>query len=303
MLSLKLTGSLTDCPRKQLALLYHLANHADKHYQKISIPKPNGGCRTLMVPDSLLKYVQTQILHQVLESQSISPYACAYKKGVRLSQNALPHQQKKILLKLDIQDFFGSITYISVYQHGFRQELFPASVRTLLAHLCCYKDTLPQGAPASPYLSNLVMKPFDEYMGKWCEERSVSYTRYCDDMTFSGDFQPHILIKKAEAFLNRLGFQLKDEKTHIYTQKNRQEVTGIVVNEKLQTPRHYRRQIRQECYYIKKFGIQEHLKHINYPGKKEKYLESLLGKILYVLQINPQDEEFLRLKQEFADFK
>ena len=98
----------------------------------------------------------------------VSSYSCAYQKGSSLSQNAAPHKGQKLLLKLDIHDFFGSISYISVYQHGFPCERIPDPVRTLLAHLCCYKDMLPQAQPASPYLSNLVMKPFDEYMGNWC---------------------------------------------------------------------------------------------------------------------------------------
>lgn len=296
LLSLKLTGNLTAVPQKQYALLYGLANHIESHYTEITIPKKNGGTRTLMIPDNLLKYVQKQILKQVLMQIPVSCYACAYKRGISLKDNALPHQNQKLILKLDIQDFFGSITYISVYQHAFPPELFPPSVRALMTHLCCFRDTLPQGAPASPYISNLVMKPFDEYMGKWCKERGISYTRYCDDMTFSGDFSPQSVIRKTQGFLHRLGFQLNQNKTRIFSQKYRQEVTGIVVNEKIQVSKNYRRKLRQECYYIKKFGIEQHLKQIGYTDKKETYLQQLFGRIEYVLQVNPYDREFLELK-------
>lgn len=297
LLSLHLTENLTHTPTAEMALLYALANHADEHYEKISIPKRNGTKRILHAPDSVLKYVQTQILRQVLREFLVSGYACAYQKGISLRSNAFPHQAQKLVLKLDIQDFFDSISYISVYQHGFPCERIPDSVRTLLAHLCCYKDRLPQGAPTSPYLSNLVMKPFDEYMGNWCRVREIAYTRYCDDMTFSGDFHPKEVLKKAEGFLNRLGFELNHKKTRICSQKNRQEITGIVANEKLQVPKNYRRRLRQECYYIRKFGLENHLSHIEYTGDKQKYLQRLLCKIQYVLQINPEDGEFCEWKR------
>lgn len=303
LLSLHLTGTLTHSPKAELALLYGLANHAEEHYERVLLPKKDGSKRILHVPDSVLKHVQKQILRQVLMEIPVSSYSCAYQKGSSLSQNAAPHKGQKLLLKLDIHDFFGSISYISVYQHGFPCERIPDPVRTLLAHLCCYKDMLPQGAPASPYLSNLVMKPFDEYMGNWCRERAIAYTRYCDDLTFSGDFNPKEVYRKAKGFLNRLGFEVNSRKTHIISQKNRQEVTGITVNEKLQVPKNYRRQLRQECYYIQKFGLENHLKQTGCQDSSAKYLQRLLGKIEYVLQVNPEDMEFQELKKRMKVYR
>lgn len=148
LLSLGLTGKLNLPEEKQLSLLYGLSNHAEEHYQKVQIPKRNGTWRTLYVPDSLLKYIQKQILHKILMQFPVSSCASAYKKGCVLKENAAPHSGKPIVLKMDIWDFFGNITFISVYQHAFPGELFPPSVRTLLTHLCCYKDFLPPGAAA-----------------------------------------------------------------------------------------------------------------------------------------------------------
>ena len=204
LLSLNLTGNLNLTKEKQLSLLYGLSNHTEEHYQKIQIPKRNGAWRTLYVPDSLLKYVQKQILHKVLTQLPVSYCASAYKKGCSLKENAAPHTGKSIVLKLDILDFFGNITYISVYQHAFPGELFPPPVRTLLAHLCCYRDFLPQGAPTSPYISNLVLFPFDRYMERWCKNQNITYTRYCDDLTFSGSFEPETVIRKVSSFLLRM---------------------------------------------------------------------------------------------------
>ena len=292
LLSLNLTGNLNLTKEKQLSLLYGLSNHTEEHYQKIQIPKRNGAWRTLYVPDSLLKYVQKQILHKVLTQLPVSYCASAYKKGCSLKENAAPHTGKSIVLKLDILDFFGNITYISVYQHAFPGELFSPPVRTLLAHLCCYRDFLPQGAPTSPYISNLVLFPFDRYMERWCKNQNITYTRYCDDLTFSGSFEPEAVIRKVSSFLLRMGFEINPKKMKICPQGQRQIITGIVVNEKTQVPKTYRRNLRQEIYYIEKFGLSEHLAHIHLDLTPEKYLEHLKGKLRYVLQINPQDREF-----------
>ena len=292
LLSLNLTGNLNLTKEKQLSLLYGLSNHTEEHYQKIQIPKRNGAWRTLYIPDSLLKYVQKQILHKVLTQLPVSYCASAYKKGCSLKENAAPHTGKSIVLKLDILDFFGNITYISVYQHAFPGELFPPPVRTLLAHLCCYRDFLPQGAPTSPYISNLVLFPFDRYMERWCKNQNITYTRYCDDLTFSGSFEPEAVIRKVSSFLLRMGFEINPKKMKICPQGQRQIITGIVVNEKTQVPKTYRRNLRQEIYYIEKFGLSEHLAHIHLDLTPEKYLEHLKGKLRYVLQINPQDREF-----------
>ena len=292
LLSLGLTGKLNLPEDKQLSLLYGLANHTEEHYQKVQIPKRNGAWRTLYVPDSLLKYVQKQILSKVLMQLSVSPCASAYKKGCSLRENAAPHMGKPVVLKLDIRDFFGNITFISVYQHAFPKELFSPSVRTLLTHLCCYKDFLPQGAPTSPYISNLVLAPFDEYMENWCQNREITYTRYCDDLTFSSSFSPKEVIRKVSSFLLRLGFETHPEKMKICRRGQQQIVTGITVNEKTQVPKAYRQNLRQEIYYIEKFGFSEHLAHIHSDLTPERYLERLKGRIRYVLQINPLDTEF-----------
>ena len=146
LLSLNLTGKLNLTKEKQLALLYGLSNHTEEHYQKIQIPKRNGAWRTLYIPDSLLKYVQKQILHRVLARLPVSYCASAYKKGCSLKENAAPHTGKSIVLKLDILDFFGILLTSASISMLFRGTV-SAPVRTLLAHLCCYRDFLPQGAP------------------------------------------------------------------------------------------------------------------------------------------------------------
>ena len=114
-------------------------------------------------------------------------------------------------------------------------------------------------------------------------------------MTFSGNFNPNLVIKKVKEMLFKLGFELNKKKIHIIKQNQQQKITGIVVNEKTQVERKYRKEIRKEIYYIKKYGIDSHLNRINC-SYKEKYLNKLYGRILFALQIN-NNQEFLNYKK------
>ena len=147
------------------------------------------------------------------------------------------------------------------------------------------------------------MKEFDEELGNWCNLRNISYTRYSDDMTFSGQFNPSELIVKVRKMLYKLGLSLNNDKIHIIHKSSRQNVTGIVVNEKMQVNIKYRNKIRQEIYYIKKFGLSSHLKKCDINIKPKKYLNGLYGRILYVLQINETDKEFIKYKQFLEKLK
>ena len=150
-------------------------------------------------------------------------------------------------------------------------------------------------------ISNLVMASFDESMGGWCEERQISYTRYCDDMTFSGEFDPGMVIRKVSAYLEQMGMVLNRKKTRVYTRGSRQEVTGLTVNERVQVPRFYRKKLRQEWYYCKKYGVKEHIKALSLEAEPAAYLAGLMGKVQYVLQIDPENREFLQYRKEIQE--
>lgn len=274
---------------KKLNILYAISNHPEKYYTLKYINKKDGNKRELLVPNKTLKNIQRNILKKALYGLSISEYVTSYQKRKTLIDNAKPHINQKIILKLDIKDFFHNIDFENLY-NALPNYIFPPSIKVLLIKLCTYEDYLPQGSPTSPFLSNLVLKNFDDYIGKYCKERNIQYTRYCDDLTFSGDFDTKNLKNKVRAFLEMLGFNLNEKKTRIITRSQRQIVTGIVVNEKINTPVSYRKKIRQEMYYIDKYGIDSHCKKIN--QEKKKYLESLRGRINYCLSINPNREEF-----------
>lgn len=280
--------------KKYKNTLYYLSNNIDGNYILYEIPKRNGKTRMIYEPSPILKLVQRNILHNVLEEKRISKYAKAYQKNISLLKNALPHIKQKILLKLDIKDFFDNITFKMVYDSCFREELYPKSIGVLFTLLCTYQGKLPQGAPTSSYISNIVLREFDEIIGSYCERNNINYTRYSDDLTFSGDFYPKEIILLVKDELKKRGFKLNYDKIHIIRNNKRQIVTGIVVNDKVNVTRKYKREIRQEMYYIKKYGINEHLNRLNI-SNKTKYLNSLLGRINYVIQIT-NNKEFLKYK-------
>lgn len=293
-----------------------------QYYRRIDCAKQDGSQRVLYAPCPGLKHIQRGIL-KLLTDTPISPYARAYRKGLSILENASPHCQKQILVKLDLQDFFGSISFSKVYwaidralhaapppflqeaSHNSAESGNPYSISFYLARLCTLNGCLPQGAPTSPLLSNLVFLPIDRKIGAYCEKRGVSYTRYSDDMTFSGSFSPSPLISFVEKCLTESGFSLNRQKTRIAGAGQNQRVTGITVNEKPQAPKAYRRTLRQELYYIQKYGLEGHLRHNGLPdaspAQEESYLNQLLGRIGFVLQLQPNDQEFLRYRQICMD--
>ena len=279
-----------------LSCLYALSNHPEEHYHPVWIPKRSGGFRRLDVPDPLLKQVQRNILHHVLEGFSVSPAAAAYRKNRCAADGAAVHIGKPLVLKLDIHDFFGSITFPMVLGYGFPAAYFPEEVRVLLASLCCCRQRLPQGAPTSPALSNLVMKHFDEAMAAWCGPQNIAYTRYCDDMTFSGDLNPGAVIGRVRGFLETMGMELNHSKTAVCSQFSRQTVTGITVNQVCQLPREDRRKLRQEVYLCLRYGTGE-----SRPADSVRRLEQILGKVSYLLQVRPDDRWFLEQREALKE--
>ena len=277
--------------------LYAVSNNISKHYHKVKLPKKGGGYRNLSVPDEVLKSIQRQISEVLLIHMPVSRYAKAYRFGSSTLRNAKHHVGKQVVLKLDILHFFDSIRYSAVKDKAFPEAIYAEPLRILLTTLCYHKDALPQGAPSSPAITNTILYEFDELVGHWCRERNVAYTRYCDDMTFSGDFDPAEVVRFVRLELRKMGFLLNEQKTRIQRPGQQQTVTGIVVNEKLSIPTDYRRKLRQELYYCRKFGIQEHLQKIGLEIPEDTYRMQLLGKVNYVLQVQPDDRDMLEARK------
>lgn len=277
--------------------LYAVSNNISKHYRKAKLPKKSGGYRNLSVPDEVLKAIQRQISEVLLIHMPVSRHAKAYRFGSSTLRNAKHHVGKQVVLKLDILHFFDSIRYSTVKDKVFPAEIYEEPLRILLTMLCYHKDALPQGAPSLPTITNIILYEFDELIGQWCRARNITYTRYCDDLTFSGDYNSAEVIRFVRLELKKLGFLLNEQKTRIQHPGQQQTVTGIVVNKKLSIPADFRRKLRQELHYCRKFGIQEHLQKIGLEIPEDTYRMQLLGKVNYVLQVHPDDRDMLDAKK------
>ena len=271
--------------------LYAASYHRNSHYRHTKIPKENGEYRELCVPDEFLKSIQRSIASNLLAYEEISPFATAYRLGGSTLVNALPHVGKPVLSKLDIRHFFDNIIYPQIKEKVFPAERYSEAIRILLTLLCMYRDALPQGAPTSPVISNIIMKNFDNMVGSWCINRNIAYTRYCDDMTFSGEFAPHEVIFFVKQELRKMGFFLNDKKTVAVRNGQKKIVTGIVANEKMNVSATYRRKLRQELYFCKKYGVEEHIRSLGLEISASAYIMQLLGRVNYVLQITPENLE------------
>ena len=283
----------------KLSYIKTVVQYPKSFYWIYKIKKHSGGNREINSPLPNLKQIQYWILENILNTQKVSPYAKAFVHGKKLKENVRFHRNRKVVIKFDVNNFFGSI-HLGFIKEIFRFLGYVNPVADLLAMLCCLDDVLPQGAPTSPCLSNLFMTDFDSHIAEYCKEHALYYTRYADDLTFSSDSEiDEVELKKiVKQELNAKGLQLNNEKTKVMHRNTRQVVTGIVVNQRLQVDKDKRRKIRQEVFYIKKWGVESHLQKIG--CSKKNYLKHLLGELTFMLSLTPQnaklksDVEYIR---------
>ncbi len=278
------------------------SNNSIKFYRTFYIPKKSTNRkRKIDEPLPSLKEIQKWILINILNNIRVSKFAKAFVSNISLKDNAKFHRNQKLLLTLDIKDFFKSIKFIEVYK-VFHKIGYSKGVSVLLSKLCTFYGSLPQGAPTSPYISNLVFHPLDNRIAAFCFERNIRYTRYADDLTFSGDFKPGMIIKFVKYVLKNKKLKLNSDKIRTMYKGQRQEVTGIIVNQKMQVPRKIRRELRQNVYYIKKYDVLSHMERKKIMNIN--YLNHLLGKANFICFINPKDskakDEYNYLKNKIS---
>lgn len=274
------------------------------YYREYPILKKSGGEREIKAPLPTLDIIQKWIFNKILSNLEPSVFCKSYQKGLTIKDNAKFHRRQKIILKMDITDFFNEVSFEQV-NNIFIDLGYTFQVSKVLTDLVMYSKNgklrkgLPQGASTSPMLSNLILKKFDEKIGKQCIEQKIRYTRYADDLTFSGDFDPKVMEKKIRRELLRYGFEINNKKTKILRKSDRQIVTGIVVNDKMQAPRKKRKNLRLEIYFLlNQTTTHFQRKGLNSQKKQEEYFKIILGKVNFILQVNPLDKEFKKYKKD-----
>lgn len=265
-----------------------IINRPESFYREFKIPKRSGGKRIILAPYPSLKYVQTWIADNILSHIKISGCAHGFVPKRSILTNAKLHLSNDYLLKLDLKDFFPSIP-INYVISVFKSQGYSFKVSSYLAAICCYNEHLPQGAPTSPALSNIIAHHMDNRLKKLARKTGNKYTRYADDLAFSGKKISFKLVSIVKNIIEDCGFQLNENKIRLYNDKSSKILTGISLsNGTLSLPRDYKRKLRQEVYYIRKYGFNAHVQRMRI--RNPHYLESLLGKINYWRMVEPENE-------------
>lgn len=284
-------SSLEDLRKKMgisTAFFYKAIFASDFFYKEILIPKRKvGKFRTLKVPPVFLKNMQRWILDNILYFISCHRNATGFIPNKSIVDNALVHVRKKYILKMDIEDFFPSINFYLV-REVFIKMHYSKVISNALASLCICEGQLPQGAPTSPYIANLVFIDIDIRISQLCLKHNLNYSRYADDITISGSSNIFWVRKVVEKILSEKKFKVNKDKTVIIKPGDKKQVTGLIVNDQLSVPKSTIRELRKNIYYIKEFGIDSHLNKIKYEYAKEKYIDSLYGTASFIKMISPE---------------
>ncbi len=289
---------------KQLRwLTYHTEAATRTHYVKFQIPKKSGGMRTLAAPHKRLKAAQHWVLANVVNKLPTTDAAHGFVPGRGIVSNANPHVGKAVVVNLDLSDFFPTISYFRVRavfeRYGYSGSV--ASVLALLATECPRASVtyagvkyeaatgprgLPQGAPTSPGLSNQVARQLDKRLLGVAAKLGLTYTRYADDLTFSGG--PELagkigwLLAKVRHIAQEEGFAVNEKKTRVLRRSAAQTVTGIVVNDKPSISRDELRRLRAILHRAKSEGLDAQNR-----DARPNFREWLQGKIAFVSMVRP----------------
>lgn len=254
---------------KQLSRLIYPNN--DKSYRSFSVAKKSGGERIINAPKVKLKYIQRQLVEWFAKAYTPKSSCHGFLKDRSIVTNAEKHVGKNYVFNVDLKDFFGSIHFGRV-KNLFMSSPFKYShaTATVLAQICCLNNSLPQGAPTSPIISNFICRKLDAQLQDVASKNNCDYTRYADDITFSFTCTKRKLPRSIVGFdeegeavpgnaLTRIikenGFEINIEKVRLKGKGARQEVTGLTVNKLVNVEREFIRQTSSMLHAWEKFGV------------------------------------------------
>ncbi|MEV4887299.1 RNA-directed DNA polymerase [Chitinophaga ginsengisegetis] len=256
-------------------------NNETGRYTTFNLAKKSGDIRTIHAPVKGLKILQ-ECLKTVFETiVDLNPAATGFVKGKSILYNATQHLGSRYVFNTDLKDFFPGIDQARIWGRihfppfNLEKDTERGELAKVIAGLCCHKteteregkdgtltiesrSVLPQGAPTSPILSNIICQRLDYYLSAVAQRFQLEYTRYADDITFSGNY--NIFGKgmpfniELERIIKKENFRINTKKTRLQKIGYRQEVTGITVNEKPNVPKRYIKQLRMWLYYWETYG-------------------------------------------------
>ena len=296
----------------QLGFFLLASDHKGGPYTTHTIPKRDGSDRQICAPKKQLKWVQKQILKHIVSKVAPHPAAHGFVNGRSTVSNATPHVGAELIVKFDLKDFFPTVHYFRVmglfaslgYPVGncmFGTDDDANQIAPVLARLCCYTPdpkqwgsaTLPQGAPTSPAISNLVCRRLDARLQGLAEANGGTYTRYADDLTFSFPKAEGMNLGRFRGWVDQVcqqeGFVVNQEKFRVIRDSQRQVVTGIVVNDAVRAPRELRREIRAILHNCETKDIESQAKrHPRFKGNVQAFTQYLRGIAAYLNMVQPE---------------
>ena len=315
----ELAAVLRTTPENLREILHGHSNNRDRHYRTFQIRKRSGGSRTIHAPRKTLKALQHE-LKIVLES-IYRPRSCVmgYIAERSILDNARIHQGARWVLRVDIESFFPSIHFGRVLGM-FKAMGIQHEVAVAMAQLSCTSEHLPQGAPTSPVVSNLMCGRLDRQLAGLARLHKLRYTRYCDDLVFSTDKKrfPDAVFRHSTAkvgdrlrrSLSESGFSINESKIRIMPKWERQMVTGLTVNRLANTPRKFIREVRGLIYMCTRYGFKSteayfhrYMDMRNRPNRTDppNIKKVIRGRLSHIAWIKgPQDPTFQNLARKYA---
>lgn len=258
-------------------LAFSRKNSKISHYKRFKVAKKSGGYRLISAPMPKLKRAQHFILEHILNKVSVHANAHGCVLGKSILSNATPHVKKAVVINQDLKNFFPSITYKRI-KGVFKSLGYSEHVAVIFALLCSEPKILdvsllgenyfaqsgdrflPQGSPCSPAITNVLCKKMDYRLEGLAKKYGFIYSRYVDDITFSGDqeqlSQITSVLKYSKKIVSGENFTLHPDKLRVMKRNQRQEVTGVVVNEKPNITKKSLKRFRALLFQIEKDGIQ-----------------------------------------------
>lgn len=263
----KSESELAEALGLRLSELYYFAAHRQRdrvcHYVCFAIPKRRGGERVIMAPKRRLKAIQRTLKKLLVDRLPLHDAAHGFRRDRNIRTAALPHVGRKVVLKLDLKDFFPTVSfrrvrgYLIALGYGYpvattlallmtEAERQPVSIEGVLSHVPVGERVCVQGAPTSPGLTNAIAGKLDRRLTGLAKKHGFSYTRYADDLSFSGDDPALVdeLRRTATTIVASEGFRVNREKTKVMQRSTRQAVVGVTVNDVAGLSRKERRKLR-----------------------------------------------------------
>lgn len=312
-------------PKSVAYILYKLP--PSERYSEFQISKRGGGQRSICAPKPALKSIQrhlADLLQDCLEELEVKTpnrkrVSHGFHRGRSTLTNAHPHKRTLRIFNLDLSDFFGSLNFGRVRgfflsNHAFRLQ---EPVATVIAQLACNNNCLPQGSPCSPVIANLITHSLDTHLAKLAKDGGARYSRYADDITFSssrlrfpstiakrkwfrrGHWRPSGRLNNA---IKRAGFNINPAKVRMEVRPNRQTVTGLVVNAKVNVPQSYYRETRAMCHRLFRSGYYTipGLTDVDGSPLKITSIAQLEGRLAYIFFVRARLDRWRSIR-EIAD--